>query len=164
MRRRVVIAIDPDVDMSGVARVDGKDTIWADRLPFPMLVDYLKGVKNECQRTGATLQVYVEATWQITHHWHIKPTDSKAVAAAKGRSVGAMQEVGKLLVEWCEHLEICVFAQPPFRKCWKGKDGKITHDEITFITGWNKKRSNQEERDALLIAWVAAGFPLKVKI
>lgn len=165
MRKRVIIGIDPDVEMSGVGRVE-RDTraVWADRLPFPLLVDYLREVQVECQRTDAELYVYIESTRQTTHNWHLKPSDSRAVAAVKGRNVGAMQEVGKLIAEMCEHYGINVTERPPFRKCWKGKDGKITHEELSFITGWNKKRSNQEERDALLIAWVEAGLPLRMKI
>lgn len=165
MRKRVIIGIDPDVEMSGVARVDREARkAWSDRLPFPLLIDCLRGVQNECQREGSELSVYIESTRHITHNWHLKPYDSKAVAAVKGRNVGAMQEVGKLIAEMCEHYGINVTERPPFRKCWKGKDGKITHEELAFITGWNKKRSNQEERDALLIAWVEAGLPLKMKI
>lgn len=167
MIRRVIIGIDPDVEQSGVARVDKEARkAWADRLPFPLLIDYLHGVQAECKRTGATLQVYIESTRSITHNWHLKPSDSRAVAAVKGRNVGAMQEVGKLITEMCEHCGIDATEIPPFKKCWKGKDGKITHEELAYITGagWSKKRSNQEERDALLIAWVRAGLPLKVKL
>ena len=167
MIRRVIIGIDPDSELSGVARVDKEARkAWADRLPFPLLIDYLRGVQDECKRTGAILQVYIENTRSISHNWHLKPTDSKAVASVKGRNVGAMQQAGKLIAEMCEHYRIDATEILPLKKCWKGKDGKITHEELAYITGagWNKKRSNQEERDALLIAWVRAGLPLKVKL
>ena len=42
---------------------------------------------------------------------------------------------------------------------WKGKDGKITHDELAAFTGI-MGRTNQEGRDAALLAWTWAGFPL----
>jgi hypothetical protein len=45
---------------------------------------------------------------------------------------------------------------------WNGKDGKITHEELAAFTGL-KGRTNQEERDAALIAWNYAGFPLTKK-
>ena len=165
MRKRVIIGIDPDVEMSGVGRVDRETrAAWCDRLPFPLLIDYLREVQSECQRTGTDFCVYIESTRQTTHNWHLKPSDSRAVAAVKGRNVGAMQEVGKLIAEMCEHYHIEATARPPLRKCWHGKDGKITHEELTYITGWKQKRSDQEGRDALLIAWVEAGLPLKMKI
>ena len=52
-------------------------------------------------------------------------------------------------------------------KCWKGKDRKITHEELDTIVRWvndtglPRKRSNQEERDALLLAGEKSGFPIK---
>jgi hypothetical protein len=56
-----------------------------------------------------------------------------------------------------------VIEKEPLRKIWKGPDGKITHTEITAITGWDKKRSNQEERDAMLLAWDRSGLPIVIK-
>ena len=41
----------------------------------------------------------------------------------------------------------------------KGKDRKITHEELTAIVG-KIKHTNQEGRDAALLAWVHAGLPL----
>ena len=165
MNRRVIIGIDPDVEQSGVARVDKEARkAWADRLPFPLLIDYLHGVQAECKRTGAILQVYIESTRSITHNWHLKPSDSKAVAAAKGRNIGAMQEVGRLVAEMCEHCGIDATEIPPFKKCWKGKDGKITHDELSAFVPGLPSRTNQEERDAMLLAWNHAGFPIRIPI
>ena len=165
--KRIYIGIDPDVNQSGVARVDkemGKSKVWADHLPFPLLLDYLLTIKEVARLQNATLVVLVEASWKIGHNWHLKPSDSKAVAAAKGNAVGAMQQVGKLLVEFCQEKGIDVIEQIPLKKCWKGKDGKITHAEITSLCGWDRKRSNPEERDALLIAYNASGLPMRMKL
>lgn len=165
MRKRVIIGIDPDVEMSGVGRVDRETrAVFCDRLPFPLLIDYLREVQRECKHMDAELYVYIESTRQTTHNWHLKPSDSRAVAAVKGRNVGAMQQVGKLIAEMCDYYGIEATERPPLRKCWHGKDGKITHEELAYITGMKQKRSNQEGRDALLIAWVEASLPLKVKI
>jgi hypothetical protein len=51
------------------------------------------------------------------------------------------------------------------KKCWKGKDGKITQDEIAYFVSAGEKmpRMNQDQRDALLLAWVCAGYPVRVK-
>jgi hypothetical protein len=45
------------------------------------------------------------------------------------------------------------------RNIWRGKDGKITHEELAAFTGITG-RTNQEERDAMLIAWNYANLPL----
>jgi hypothetical protein len=74
-----------------------------------------------------------------------------------------MHETGKKLVEMLENYGIEVSLQRPLVKCWAGADRKITHAEITDVCGWDKKRSNQEERDAMLIAWYASGLPIKVR-
>lgn len=162
--KHIVIGIDPDVTQSGIARVDKEQRkAWATSLPFPLLLDYLKDVKKEASKEGAHLSVYVESSHLITHNWHINRFDKSAVVAAKGRSVGAVHQVGKLIIEMCHHIGIEVHEQLPFKKCWKGIDGKITHEEITHICQWSKKRSNQEVRDAMLIAWTCAGLPLKIK-
>ena len=42
----------------------------------------------------------------------------------------------------------------PLKKVWKGTGGKITQAEILRIIPGFPKRSNQEVRDAALIAWV----------
>lgn len=163
MIKRVYIGIDPDVEMSGIGRVDKENkAVWCDRLSFPLLIEYLRVVHDDCKRNGARLYVFIESTRQTTHNWHLRPSDSKAVAAVKGRNVGAMQEVGKLIAEMCEYYGIEATERPPLRKCWQGKEGKITHEEIAKITGLKQKRSNQEGRDALLIAWVESGLPIRI--
>ena len=167
MKQRVIIGIDPDIQMSGVARIDVDiRKAWTENLPFPLLIDYLRGVQSECIRTGKELTVYVEATWHMSHNWNLTRYDNVRTASRKGHDVGQMQQVGKLIIEMCEHHGISVHEQKPLQKMWKGKDGKITHEELSFITGsaWVKKRSNQEQRDALLIAWVQTNFPLRIKL
>lgn len=74
-----------------------------------------------------------------------------------------MHETGRKIVEMLEHSGIEVVEQHPLRKIWQGKDGKITHEEMTMVCGWDKKRSNQEERDAMLLAWNASGLPILVR-
>ncbi len=50
----------------------------------------------------------------------------------------------------------------PLVKCWKGSDRKITHEELDRIVGGMPgRRSNQEERDALLLAWSRSGLPIR---
>jgi transposase len=59
------------------------------------------------------------------------------------------------------------FVRKPLLKRWKGQDGKITHEELCeVLKDWgivfNRKRSNQEERDALLLACVLADFEYRI--
>lgn len=158
----IIIAIDPDVENSGVARLDvAAKKSWAQTLPFPMLVDYVKDVcrKNKDKRVA----VIVEASWLNSHNWHLTRYDNLAIAAKKGYDEGRNHEAGRKLVECLQYYGIEVKEKQPLRKIWQGKDRKITHAEITAITGWDKKRSNQEERDAMLLAWNESGLPIIIR-
>lgn len=63
----------------------------------------------------------------------------------------------------CKHYRIEVLPHFPLKKHWKGKEGKITHEELAYFTGI-KKRTNQDARDAALLAWNFAGFPIRMKV
>ena len=159
----IIIAIDPDTHQSGVARLDILPRMaTATHLPFHLLLEYVRDVQEYARVNNQRLVVIVEASWGDSHNWHIKWQDSKAVAARKGYAVGAMHETGKKIVEMLAHYGLEVIEQRPFVKVWRGVDRKITHAEMTEICRWEKKRSNQEERDAMLIAWNAAGFPIRL--
>ena len=162
-RDKIIIGIDPDVGQSGIGRLDyAERKCTATHLPFPLLVDYIKDVARVARLKQIDLIVYVEASWLISHNWHIGFRDNKAVAAKKGQEVGRMHETGRKIIEMLEHYGIDVREQHPLKKFGQGKDGKITHEEMTSICRWDKKRSNQEERDAMLIAWYASGLPIRI--
>ena len=78
----------------------------------------------------------IESSWTTGHVWHGKGNKGKAHSARLGYDVGRNHEVGR----------------------------KITHGEIAEITGWDARKSNQEERDALLLAWVCSGRPVRMNI
>lgn len=159
-----VIGIDPDVKKSGVSYLQVRSRkLEASSLTFPDLLDYLQHVKKTSDEQNETVVVVVEAGWLISHHWHTKRGDNRKVAAAKGNSAGRNHEVGRKIVEMCKHFELEVIEQRPLRKTWKGRDGKITHDELAYFTGI-MGRTNQEMRDAALIAWNFAGLPIRVKV
>jgi len=109
------------------------------------------------------LLVVVEAGWLIQSNWHLLHKDSKAVAAAKGNSIGRNHETGRKIVEMCKHYGIEVLEHFPLKKQWKGKDGKITHKELASFTGLTGT-TNQDARDAALLAWVFAGLPIRLKL
>jgi hypothetical protein len=99
-------------------------------------------------------------------NWHYSQKDSKAKVAAKGRSVGMCHATARHLKKYCERQQSIssVVMMKPLRKCWKGPDGKITHEEITQFTKGLPGRTNQEVRDAALLAWTYANLPIRLKL
>ena len=159
-----IIAIDPDVTRSGVAFLKPTTRqLEVSNLTFPQVVDYLNQAKSVQAKTGETLIVLVEASWLIKGNWHLSSWERKQRAASKGYDVGRNHETGKKIVEMCQHLEIEVLEHYPLRKCWKGKDGKITHEELSSFTGLTG-RTKQDARDAALLAWSFANLPIRLKL
>ena len=163
MNYDVIIGIDPDSVKSGIACVDVK-TKRAEclALSFVDIIDYLRFVGQKQATDGLTYLVVVEAGWLNDNNWHLRWGDNLRIAAAKGRALGRCEQTGRLLLEVAESLNLSCVARKPLRKCWRGKDRKITDAEIKSFTGI-VGRTNQEQRDALLLAWVEAGLPIKVK-
>lgn len=161
MTHDIIIGIDPDVEASGVATLIRRTKkIDATTMKLPALMDYLRRVRYPT----LTVAVVVEASWTTAHNFHSLPSDSKAVATKKGYHVGRNHQIGIDIADIARHFSLDVRLQPPLRKIWKGKDRKITHEEICAITGYTAKRSNQEERDAMLLAWTSANLPIKIKL
>jgi hypothetical protein len=158
----IIIAIDPDVDKSGVAFLEvATRKLEVSALSFPQLLDYLQFVRREKQ-TAEQLKVavVVEAGWlNAISNYHTAP-GRKGQRISK--NVGANHETGRKIIEMCRHYGMEAVEQPPLKKCWKGKDGKITHEELSYFTGLTGK-TNQEGRDAALLAWVYAGLPVRIK-
>lgn len=73
-------------------------------------------------------------------------------------------QTGILTEQMCEAMGIPCRVVKPLRKCWKGDGGKITHAELQNIVGVTCKlpRTNQDQRDACLLAWVHAGLPIRI--
>ena len=157
-----IIGIDPDTDKSGVAqlRVAGHE-MGTFSSSFPELLDYLQRMAQFQHRTGMRVLVVVEASWKISTNWHTKRGESVRVSASKGIDQGRCAEVGRKIVECARYYGLEVKEQLPLKKIWKGKDGKITHDEISVFIRMGG-RSNQETRDAALLAWNEAGFPIRI--
>lgn len=157
-----IIGVDPDVDKSGVAVIckrGPQKARWVSSLSFPALVDWLRALPGD----GETI-VVVEDSWTHGGQWHLPPRVSPRAAAKIGENTGRCHQVGRLIVEMCNHLGIPCDPVRPLVKMWAGKDRKITHAEIVEITGLQKSRTNQEERDALLLAWVYSGLPIQLKV
>lgn len=158
-----IIAIDPDVTRSGVAFLKPTTRrLEVSNLTFPQVIDYLQHAKNVRDKMQETLIVVIEASWLIQGNWHLQQWERKQRAASKGYDVGRNHETGKKIVEMCQYLGIEVLEHAPLRKGWKGKDGKITHEELASFTGL-MGRTNQDARDAALLAWAFSGLPIRVK-
>ena len=158
-----IIGIDPDVNESGVTELHVKSKcLNVTTLSFPLLVDYLKIIKEEIiDRQKESIIVVIEAGWKNESNWHV--TRSTPAAAAKiGQNTGRNHEVARKIAEMAKHIGLDVDEIKPLRKCWKGKDGKITQEELSKIVGGLDKRLNQDARDSCLIAWVYAGLPIRL--
>lgn len=160
-----IIAIDGDVDKSGVFTLYPDDrTYTAEALAFPHLLRYLKATKEAADHFGDSAIIVVEAGWLNQSNWHIN--SNPRTAAAIGNATGRNHEVGRKIVECCKYFGLEVIEQKPLSKCWKGKDRKITLDEINQILanlGMEQlKTKNQEILDATLLAINFANLPIKL--
>jgi hypothetical protein len=156
-----IIAIDPDKEKSGVAFLKPKTRqLEVSNLTFPMLLDYLQHAKKVQGETMESLIVVVEAGWIVKKSNFHEAQGHRAEKIAK--DVGANHETGRKIIEMCEHWGIEVLPHIPLVKCWKGKDRKITHEELASFTGI-MGRTNQDARDAALLAWTFAGLPIRIK-
>lgn len=163
----VIIGIDPDNKESGVGIVyKSTRSVSVAKYSFPKLMEYLSLTKSY----DKPILVVIEGGWLNQSNWHIKTAstyvkDKLARAAAIGRSTGMNAQTGILIGEMCEHLGIACSIVKPLEKLWSGKDRKITQAELQYIVGNAHKlpRMNQDERDALLLAWTYADLPIKKK-
>lgn len=155
------VGIDPDNQESGVGVVNRETRqCFALRFKFSELVDWLSRLK---ENYGENVKVYVEGGWLNKSNWHVLGRYMSTMkAAAIGRSAGMNHQTGILIEEMSKHLGNDTTVLKPLQKCWSGKDGKITQKELEYFMG-KMPRMNQDQRDALLIAWVAAGLPIKVQ-
>lgn len=169
MKAERIIAIDPDVDKSGVAELlISTRSIEATTLGFSDLMDFLQHVKENISDKGDSVIVIVEAGWINASNWHTGKVRSIAAAAKTGQNTGRNHEVARKIAEMSRHYGLETMEVKPLRKRWKGKDGKITHDELCELMEASGiapilTRTNQEMRDAILLALVYSGIPLKAK-
>ncbi|MBP3245536.1 MAG: hypothetical protein J6M59_10615 [Bacteroidaceae bacterium] len=158
-----IIGIDPDSKKNGVAFVEvATKKLEVASLDFWQLYSYLTFVKEQSVKNGKTVLVVVEHSSYTAHNWHMRGGTNRAVSSRMGYDVGRCHRTGELIEEMCDNLGLECQKQVPLSKCWKGQDRKITHEEIVSITGLIAKRTNQEERDAVLLAWTTASLPIRL--
>ena len=165
-----IIAIDPDVDKSGVAELHVPTRrIEAMALSFANLMDYLQHVKENFAGKGESVVVIVEAGWMNASNWHTGRVRSIAAAAKTGQNTGRNHEVARKIAEMSRHYGLDTMEVKPLRKSWKGTDGKITHEELNWLLEASGiptviNRTNQEIRDAILLAIFHSGMPVRMKV
>lgn len=159
-----VIAIDPDLTASGVAilDVDERRFTFTGSKSFADLVDLFNDEFSPLNDTQPA-KVFIEAGWMETksnfrHKWN------GARAERIAHDVGQNHATGKLLAEMARHIGFDVDLVHPLRKGWHGTDGKITHDELMAFTHAGMKHTNQDQRDAMLLAWVCANLPIRIAV
>ena len=163
-----IIAIDPDVDKSGVAAMDVRArSVECMALNLPELVDYLVQSRDSAALKNQSMVVVVEAGWLAETNWHIKKDDRAQKIAIIGAKVARNHKIGHQIILFCEHHKILHEEKRPLVKCWNGPDRKITQEEMTrLLTGSQvsmpKKRQNQEMRDAILLALDRSGIALRM--
>ena len=159
---KLIIAIDPDVDKSGLAvlNTESKRYVLVKSVGISELLTIIPTYAHDDQ-----CAIFVEAGYLNASNWHTLNAKNKAMAAAIGNSTGRNHETARKIVELLkDYLRLPnVHEVKPLRKCWRGKDGKITHDELVAMTGFDKTRSNQDERDAALLAWYYSNLPMIIK-
>lgn len=140
------IGIDPDIDKSGVAVITEKGEVVLYTLPFFSLIDFLKLNQNQIK------EVAIECGYlNAKSNFHYRGAKT-GISAKIGALVGANHQISRLLVQYCQHNHINHREVKPLKKHWKGANGKITHNELTKIVKYDlPKRTNQEQRDALLL-------------
>jgi len=154
--KKIIIAIDPDVDKSGVA-VWEDDNLEICSWRFGDFINYISiGICD-----NSDLIFIVESGWLNKSNWHKTKGMTIASVSKIGEKIGANHQVGKLIVEICKYYGIETIEQKPLSKIWgKGKD-KISHEELSYFVPNLPKRTNQEERDAILLLWNYLKKPIK---
>ena len=136
--KTLLIGIDPDCKKSGVALWNRNSKVCTfSTLSFFALFDELKHWKDAIEK------VVVEAGWENRSHWH--GAINIQIAGRIGNNTGANHETGKKIVEMCEYLGIPFELARPTRS----KLGAKAFQQITGI----KERTNQEERDAVMLVF-----------
>ena len=156
-----ILGIDPDLEKSGIALLDRQrgEFLKVSAVSFVEMSLILRGdVPDKDDMT-----IVLEDS-DLSTNWHVNPRDNVHVAAAKGRSIGMCHATARHIKELAEYYQLPVVQMKPLRKCWKGPNGKITHDECRQFMRNLPTRTNQEMRDAALLAWCYANLPIRMKV
>ena len=173
--RTLLVGIDPDTKASGWAVIDlSNRTVHLETLPFmdilALLTEWRREVDDHYLDEAYSYRFVVEDIWKVAHNWHVSPRDNRLTISKKGYHIGRCSMVGQLIYEAIGAHFFPRIAQPPLRKVWRGIDGKISHPELLelcekhdlILPPSKQKQTNQEERDALLLALHHIATPIKL--
>jgi hypothetical protein len=166
-RYRYIYAVDPDLEKSGVAILDVKEKnvrIARSVRTVQLLLD-LQFIVNK-GRVSSMVPVDDRPLLVVEAGWMVKDVNFHGTKGARraqrvAHDVGENHAAGKLIVEFARLIGLTVIEHYPLKKSWLGKDGKITARELESLTGY-RERTNQDVRDAILLGWTFAGFPMRV--
>ena len=144
MKKKVYVGIDPDVDKSGVAVKCGK-VFHLYNMTFFELFDKLKTLLDNSKENNIPLEIYIECGFLNSGNRHKVANASHALNSKIGERIGANHEVAKKICEMCDYLGLEYKQIRPTRS-------KTNSEFFNQITGYDK-RSNQEQRDALMLIW-----------
>ncbi len=141
-----IVAIDPDIDKSGIALYNRHSGIMLTKWAMPELVEFLRTNRD-------TVYAIVECGYlnKIPNFHGGNFRVSQKIAA----NVGQNWQVAHTIVDFCKFYHVEYKEQKPLRKCWQGKDKKITEKELNAILKSKGisplSNTNQDERDAMLL-------------
>lgn len=156
-----IIGIDPDSKASGCAILDiATRELTLSTQPFFLLTVLLDDFRTSETVLKRKTLVVLENAYGTTHNWHYSPKDTRGTIAKKGYSIGLCAQTYNLLLSYTKERGLDYIEQSPLVKLWRGADRKITHEELVSyckrnritLHPANQRRSNQEERDAALLA------------
>ena len=157
MKYDFIIGIDPDTEKSGIAVLNASNReVELLSKTFPETIEFLKWFSE----THSNFIIVVEAGWKVKKSNYHKVFGRRGENIAK--KVGSNHETGKKIIQMLEYFRIPVIEHYPLKKIWNGHEGKITHEEISKFIKFPKK-SNQEVRDAALLAWYYGNYPIIIK-
>jgi hypothetical protein len=143
-KSKIFIGIDPDTDKNGVAMKVNKEFLLYN-FDFFSLYELLKNLKENQRFFDSEIKVYVECGFLNKGNRHKQVDKSLEFNGKISERVGANHEIAKKICEMCDSLNLDYEQVRPTRS-------KINSIDFKELTGY-EKRSNQEQRDALMLIW-----------
>lgn len=132
----LIVGIDPGISTGVATYIGGK----LERLETIVPVD----IYPTLERARPALVVF-EDSRLMSHTW--TTIKSRPAALKMARNIGEIDAWCRLIAAVCEQIGIPAHGVSP-----KGKGAKVGAADFERIAGW-KKRSNQHERDAAMVAF-----------
>lgn len=144
------VGIDPDVDRSGYAAYSKsqKRLLHCTTLPFFHLLEVLKkwsSYRNEPNK----VVVHIEGAWlSQKSNWHFQKAahqlteKDKRIGERIAKNVGNNHQVGKLIVEMCQQLDLSFVVRDVITPLFKDEE------DFRKITKWNGGLTNADARSA----------------